>query len=480
MVGRDDSSISTRLQSLSATLRLQGQEFQFRLFTRPLRLGHHGTVQYFWLDSSQFRTLKSDASCAAFQSIVGFWRAAMQEMGHWDELDQQVHYVLAVSYALATRCKRLQAVYRDAHLAPRAIDVKAASLPDDVRQCIRETVQSRDRFRVQEVLDQTLGRFEPPSRMMPLLQEAHRRWVGKGVALMRHYGNDGLERFLMEVDYWLSKYRKRSDRWVRHFINLFAYECKAAFYRCYANTWIALIPWLRENRGLDLVSERFLRFWHYQNQPIEIPHGRTLGGILYPTLHGVTALEQGPGAVLVPQTLIRQTERIGPTHARDVFSGQILGLHPLSGFFMKDPAMRAIAGNFFATEAHDMAFKEGHVQFCSEYWDLVGAILSAAAMYRQALDRQFQERGVHSREGGEAAVANTATEYSDATMLEDFAAVRGYQCTACQGGLRLRRYSPAGPDNQSFVAVFACSSCNREESITIDRDSLIDWLRPGD
>jgi len=45
--------------SFTATLRLRGQEFPFRLFTRPLRLGEYGTIQYYWMDSSQFRRLRS-------------------------------------------------------------------------------------------------------------------------------------------------------------------------------------------------------------------------------------------------------------------------------------------------------------------------------------------------------------------------------------------------------------------------------------
>ncbi len=79
------------------------------------------------------------------------------------------------------------------------------------------------------------------------------------------------------------------------FVNLFSYECKVSFFTCYANAWVDLIPWLRKHRGLDKVSERFLRFWHNQN----------------------------------PST--------GGADGRDAFNGQVLALHPLSGFFMKDP-----------------------------------------------------------------------------------------------------------------------------------------------
>jgi hypothetical protein len=110
-------------QSLTATLHLRKQDYAFRLFTRPLRLGDYGTVQYYWMDSSQFRNPRTEASAANFRSVVGFWAAAMQEEGVWNDLDQQVHYVLAVCYALLGRCKSLQSVYRDAYLAGAACDV---------------------------------------------------------------------------------------------------------------------------------------------------------------------------------------------------------------------------------------------------------------------------------------------------------------------------------------------------------------------
>jgi hypothetical protein len=315
--------------SLTATLRLRGHDFAFRLFTRPLRLGDYGTVQYYWMDSSQFRDLRAEASAANFRSVIGFWAAAVHEMGLQHDPDQQVHYVLAVCYSLLGRCKGQQHVYRDAYLAPDSVRVGADSLPDDVRQRIRDVVHSRDRFQVQQELDAALGRSEPPAKVMPLLQEACRRWVGKGVALLRRQGKDGLEQFLRETDSWLARYRKRGGHaWVRRFLDLFTYECKAAFYTCYANAWVGLIPWLCAHRGLDQLSERFLRLWHNQNQPIEIPHGRTPGGVLYPTQRGMLVAEADGNGGLTCQSLSLRTEHIGPTHVRDVFSGQRLLIPP--------------------------------------------------------------------------------------------------------------------------------------------------------
>src|SRR5262249_28247822 len=151
--------------------------------------------------------------------------------------------------------------------------------------------------------------------------------------------------------------------------DLFSYECKVSFYRCFANVWVDLIPWLRENRDLDEVSERFLRVWHMQNQPIEQPDGR-----------------------VIP----------------DVFGGQVLSLHPLSGFFMKDPALCTIAGRFFLSDAYERAMVQGRAEDCAEYWEFVGAILTAAGLYRQALDRQAERRGVRQRNSDDPDLARVA------------------------------------------------------------------------
>jgi hypothetical protein len=442
-------------------------------------LGQYGTVQYYWADGSQFRNMRTDVATANFRSAIGYWAAAMQDMGLWHELDQQVHYVLAVCYALVGRCKSLQDVYRDAYLAPGTVQVDATSLPDDVRQRIQEVVHSRDRSQVQRELDAALGRFEPPARVMPLLQTACRRWVGRGVSLLRQQGNDGVEQFVREVDYWLAKCRKKGGHvWVRHFLNLFAYECKAAFYTCYCNAWIGLIPWLRENRGLDLLSERFLRFWHTQNQPIEIPHGQTPGGILYPTSQGMLVAEADGKGQYVSHFLHVRTEQIGPTHVRDLFSGQVLSLHPLSAFVMKDRALCAIAGRFFASDAYDLALGRGLATLCSAYWDLVGAILAAAHMYRQALDQQAQRRGSRQRAGAEKIASVTTSAVSEGFLLEEFAKSRKLLCPSCGGALRCRGYHPVKPGEEGCVVDYACGACGRDVPRTLGFADLKDGLRP--
>jgi hypothetical protein len=338
-------------------------------------------------------------------------------------------------------------------------------------------VRSRDRFRVQQELDAVLGRFEPPVEVMPRLQEACRHWGGEGVCRLRQHGEDGLQQFLRDLQYCLARYRKRSGRWLRHFLNLFAYECIVAFYTCYANAWVGLIPWLRENRGLHFLSEHFLRFWHNQNQPVEIPHDQMPAGIRYPSRQGVQVAEVDGTAGRTSPRLSPQIEQLSPSHVRDVFSGHLLSLHPLSCFFMKDAALCAIAGRFFASAEYDLALERGHAALCGPYWDLVGAILSAAHLYRQALDRQSQTRRSHQRGGAEEAARSEAIGASHALLLEDFAAVNKLRCPACGGPLQLLRYHPVGPGGENFPAEYACRSCSRNVPLTIDRSDLEGWLR---
>jgi len=462
-------------QSLTASVRLAGQDFAFRLYSRHLRLAPFGTVEYYWMDSSLFRNIESEASAASFRNCVGHWWTAMQASGLGDDLEQQTHLVTAMCYPLVCRSKGMQDVYRDAFLAPLSVDVGADALPDKVRRRIRRIVRARDRFAVQRELDAALGRFEPPAKALPALQEAFRHWIGNGVTLLREHGEKGLEHFLAEADYWLAKYRKRSGRWVRHFINMIAYETKVAFCRCYANAWIDLIPWLRKHRGLDLVSERFLRFWHNQNQPVEVPHGRTMGGIYYPTRGGAAVIGPAPNNRACPP-IAWKTEHVGPTHAPDVFCGQVLSLHPLSGFFMKDPGLCAIAGRFFACNRHDDVLLHGQAD-CAEYWDLIGAILSAAHLYRREADRQAQRAGVRLRGGDKVKkVATSCETTSEAALLEDFAEAQRIRCPHCRGNLMVRKYYPAQSGADQCQVDYACRSCRQQVSKTFGRKALTDWL----
>ena len=142
---------------------------------------------------------------------------------------------------------------------------------------------------------------------------------------------------MSEIDYWMYKFRKRCQPRVRAFINFFSYQAKASFYLCYANFWKSLLPWLREHHGLDDLSFRLLSLWHNQNQPIEIPEGRTSGGIWYPTRRGARLLYPREDGTVKINGRIMRLPRIGPEVIPDVFSGQVLALHPLTWFLFYGP-----------------------------------------------------------------------------------------------------------------------------------------------
>jgi hypothetical protein len=426
---------------LTATIRVLNQDFAFQLFTRPLRLGPSGSVQYYWMDSSQFRIARGRRVIdpVGFRNCVGHWWAAMHSLGLARDPIQIGHLVLATSYSLVSRSNAVQNVYRGAHLAAGSTRPVDESLPDAIRRRIRAVVESRERDRVRAELDESLGGAGIPDDEVAAMRQTFDSILHHGVELVQEKGKDGLVEFLERFDAWCTKHRKKGNRgWLRRFLDRFSYECKVSFYRCYSNVWIDLIPWLRENYGLDEASERFLRLWHMQIQPIERPDG---------------------GVIL------------------DVFGGQVLSLHPLSGFFMKDPAFCAIAGKFILTGAYERVMVQGQVADCAEYWDLVGAILTAAALYRRALDRQAARRGVRQRDSDnpDLAVVNGGTR-SEAGLLEEFAAGFGIRCPRCGGELSLRGFAPVGVADEGFDADFACRDYGHESRHHIARNDLEKWL----
>jgi hypothetical protein len=300
-------------------------------------------------------------------------------------------------------------------------------------------VENRDRDRVRAELDESLGRAAIPAEEVAAMRLTVDGILHQGVELVQQKGNDGLVEFLGRFDAWCAKRRKKGGQgWLRRFLDRFSYEGKVSFQRCYANAWIDLIPWLKEHRGLDQASERFLRLWHMQNQPIERPDGGVLP---------------------------------------DVFGGQVLSLHPLSGFFMKDPALCVVAGRFLSSDAYERVTVQGQAEACAEYWDLVGAVLTAAALYRQAHDRQAERRGVHQRPSADPDVAQLAADTrSPAGLLEEFAGAVGLRCTQCGGQLLSRGFDPAEVEADDFDADFACRDCGHQARHRIARRDLEDSL----
>ena len=460
-----------RTQTFRIELPVCGRTLPFVLHSRPLQLGPDVAVRYFWMDTS---TLRSGKDSINLGSCLSHFILTRRPFGAGGDIDDQVLWIAAQCFPLVASDRSMQQVYKDAFLFTSRRRTEVAELADTDRRRIRSVVRSRDRERVLRELDRTLGRFESPSRVLPLMQEAFRRWVGTGVTLALLHDRDGVEPFLAAVDFWRQKIRKDGgSSWARLFLNMFAYEAKVSFYTCFANAWIDLIPWLRAHRDLDPTSERFLRFWHMQNQPIEIPHGRTASGIAYPTRGKIELREVGDGPSR-RHVATWKTEQIGPTHVPAVFRGQVLSLHPLSGFFMKDPALCAVAGRYFGDDSLHPPHLMRSTENVKEYWDLIGAILTAAAEYRQALDAQNGARQrPHLPENTPSALEKTQNH-----MIEDYLADQRTRCPKCGSGLRPASENVKHVDGDRAAVHCRCvlRNCDGELLVTLDYRDLKAYL----
>jgi hypothetical protein len=214
---------------------------------------------------------------------------------------------------------------------------------------------------------------------------------------------------------------------------MFAYECKAAFYRCYARAWQLILQWHEHYFPREVVGRRFLEFWHAQNQPRE-----DLG------------------------------------ESRDVFSGQVLALHPLSGVVLSSPEHLAAIGNWIGHPNYETITATGQIAECSEYWDLVATILIAAHEYDQSRRRWEDSRGqrievdtnIVSQRSRDDAIGSVAL------LFEDYAAARGIVCPECSGAMSYVRHESHGGDESNVTVNFRCAPCDRETAIEISRTDL--------
>jgi hypothetical protein len=464
-----------KMKRTTVTIERRGRRYSFDLCHRPIELGPHATIEYWWMDLTEFRNLGSNQRVANYYNCLQHWWESMQLQGENRDLDQQIHYVFAQAYPLFCRSKKVQDIYRDAFLRKECQDSDDVSdcLPDEDCERIADVVRSRDRDRVKAELDSALQRDFPPAQVVPALREACRHWVGNGVVLWRAKGHEGLQQWLNGVEHWAEKYRHRRGvkPLVRHFVSMFAYEAKISFYTCFANAWTDIIPVLRKRHGLDLVSERFLRMWHNQNQAVEIPHGRTREGIVYPTSIRYELMVPSSRGHLEPRRISVPTLHIGPTHIPDVFSGQVLSLHPLSGFFMKDASLRAKAGRFFASRHYDHIVRYGQ----EEYWELVGAILIAANLYRRAADEQENNRGRFRRGEVDNIAAGCGDATSETMLFEDFAISQKITCPHCHASVCYRAYEVM--DDGRVRLNFECSGPEKHPvTRAVEGSTLKDWL----
>jgi hypothetical protein len=361
-------------------------------------------------------------------------------------------------------------IYSDAYLGKVAERCKLMDHPDGIRHQVQDVVASRDSALVRQEMDRALGWQEPSPAQERAFLRKYESITKAGAAAWFQHGEAGVTQFLKEVQQFFSSGRKRGGRpMLRNYIDLMAYEAKVAFYLCYSNAWVDLIPWLKEHRGLDELSERFLRFWHYQNQPVELPPGRTPSGLLLP------AHVRVPFAANAP--ILLELEDAVPQALRPVLCGQVLGLHPLSQFFMVDATLRSIAGKYFSSDEPDRVQRSGRSNDCPLYWDLVGAILEAALRYRCAQDKQEANRRPRSRGLPTAEFAiEPDPMISESQAFDDWAREGGLKCANCHSDLQYAEWKPR-KEGETVTVTYICRKCGRAANYVLSRGELATWLK---
>jgi hypothetical protein len=421
------------------TIEVGGKPFRFPLLCRPLRLGPAATVDYYWMDLRAAR----NGDPVLVDLIVHYWWTAMQMIRVHQDADQVKCLLLASCFPVVARRRCQQQVFVDAHLWPDRSDADGEpALDDDTRARLRRVAASRDRAAVREELFRLLGPSSPDPALDLEVGYVLDGVLTHGVDLIRGKGTNGLREFIDVADQWLAKTLKRGGSPLgRAVAHTFCYVSKCSFFLGYTNTWIGLVPWLKAHRNLDPVSERFMRLWHYQNQPFELSNGALIS---------------------------------------DAFCGQVLAQHPLSAFFMSDPALCATAGALCSRPDYDQLLRDGTVAGCSDYWNLVDAILTAAAMYRQARAAQPPDRGRRGRKVPTRPMdpAEVPTSKSTATVVDLFcSATVKWPCPACGGPLIPANDGVGTHGDDGRVELrFTCQGCATSQVRRVSREGLAEAL----
>jgi hypothetical protein len=398
------------------------------------------------------RQLRQGSGGPNFRPCVDLWWHAVAEAGVDREPDEEMTLVLAECYPLISSARSLQDIYVDAHLHPAADREYAYEeqnsvrrrrtertylLPEEEAARLRALAQNRKAELVRAELENLFLGTLPARREMPAFNEAARRWVGNGMVAFRREGHAGLQRHTKTVGEWIRKLRKQGgNNRVRSFIKMFSYECKAAFYCCYANAWVGLFQSLKQSRLLDMLGERFMRMWHHQN---------SAGG----------------------DFAVR----------RDILCGQILALHPLSGVILSSPQHLEVIGRCLGLRDYDGLVANGKITESEEYWDLVATVLIAAHEYDHSR-RRWDERRGHFSKSGDSEIATESRD--DATgsariLFEDYAMRSGRTCPSCAKSLDYVSHDPAGTaQSPTAIVVFRCDSCGHTTRVEVSHDDLGD------
>lgn len=437
-------------KELIVDLEKGAQTFRFQLLHRTLDLGSAGPILYYWMDSRPFRRRAGGPN---YRACVDSWWADVELAGDTHLLENQLNLVLAECFPLVNTARSLQDVYRDAHLhgtADREVlfdsddgrpvpSRRTYSLPQDETRRLHALAQRRDGALVRSELEGLFLGTLPPLEELPAFQRALQAWAGNGIVALKNGGRDALRRYIHhELPPWITSYRKRGDDdRTRLFLNMFSYQCKVSFYLCYANAWIGLIRSLVDHHQLDPLSERFLRVWHYQNQPVEDP--------------------TAPGG-----------------GHRDVFCGQILALHPLSGIIFSESNHLQAIGRWIGHPDYEVLNQQDRVGACSAYWDMVATILIAAHEYDHSRDQWNATRGARGTgsQGREAERVRNDAPPPVGLLFEDYVQAHDIVCSRCPAPLVYHHHDPAEEGSSEVRVVYRCRDAGHETTISIREDDL--------
>ena len=436
-------------QPLDVPVEHAGRSFSFQLHQRELVFGRAGKGQYFWMDGRQ---LRHGSGGPNFRPCVDFWWHGVAVAGADRELEKECTLVLAECYPQISSARSLQDIYVDAHLHPAADrelfyeelnsvrqrrSERTYSLPEEEVARLRALAQNRSADLVRAELENLLLGSLPPDREMPAFDEAARRWIGNGVVAFRREGHAGLQRHTKTVEEWIRKRRRRGgiDR-ERSFMNMFSYECKVAFYYCYANAWVGILQTLKQSGLLDRLGERFLRIWHHQNT----------GGSDFAV-------------------------------RRDILCGQILALHPLSGVILSSPQHLEMVGRCIGLDDYERLVANGKITESEEYWDLIATVLIAAHEYDHSRRRWDEQRGHFSNSGDNEVGTMSRDDAMDSAQIlfEDYAIRSGRKCPSCSNSLGYVSHDLAGTaDLPTAIVTFRCDACGHTTQFEVTRDDLGD------
>lgn len=428
----NSSERSGSSQKLKIAVPMAGREFEFELWHRVLTLGEAGNVTYYWMDSSQFRggLDQPEEALRNLQNCLGIWWRAAKAAKVSKESGQICQFLLASCYPMFARNKSLQQIFHDAFLRREREEAD----PDDEQQSREALKNTLSDLQLEVTLKALLGGSALTPDEIAVCSVAIQFILDDGVSSFRADQQRGTIDFLAKVNSWSKNVRQRGRHAMRRLcLNQLAYSAKVSFYGCYAQAWIHIVQEL-ERRGLDEISSRFLRFWHWQNPSTEYPDGSR------------------------------------KPHA---FGGQVLALHPLSGFFMHSPALLEVAGEFFGGISNKEFDLEGYGTR-PEYRSLLNAILIAANRYDSArqtqTDRLPQRSKISLAQSGlePIAVADPETP-SLLDALKECLEAQGERCWKCDGALSCVSYDVS---TNTAVVQARCLQCGTDCSVGISVESF--------